>query len=481
MNILIVTNNFSKGGLETHIDTMYNALKENNNIYFAISNYKESSYLNGAKIFEDFNFKLDSTIEEFCNDVDNLIKIINEYNIDVIHVHPFYSIFPCIFAANLTKTKLVYTYHGRASLNFINYINEQILYYFGIENVFDKIFCVAEDAIEWFNDFKKEQAIYFPNIIDENKYSKHKIQKNKKWALISRLDIGKVEAIEKFIKVFSQLDIKTLDIYGSGTEEEKLKELVKNLNLDKKIKFYGYKENLYNLLDNNYNGVIGLGRVTLEALTMNYPVILIGYGKICGLIDEKLLQKISKNNFITTNLHEINIKTLNDQILTLNSNIKNYQFREKMIKEYGLSNIKNYLEELNEIEYSNIDVVDSIFSDIKKIKDQNEQFYLSHSVFLLLSRLSDYSKNINLKTDINIYKRMYEMLCSIYNLQDKQNNIEQTSKEFKLLNESLNLEIISLKEENRKTKEELKSLNTKFENLLFNKIKSKLKLKKNRE
>ena len=56
MNILILTDTFSKGGLETHIDTMYNELKKNNNIFFAFSNYEKNNYLKDATIYTNFKF-----------------------------------------------------------------------------------------------------------------------------------------------------------------------------------------------------------------------------------------------------------------------------------------------------------------------------------------------------------------------------------------------------------------------------------------
>lgn len=463
MNILIISDKFSQGGLETHIDTMYELLKENNNIIFAFSSYQKGKYLKNAEVIEGFNFRLNSSIKEFCNDIDRLVSVIKENRIEVIHVHPFYCIFPALFAANITNTKIVFTYHGRMSLNFISSCNEQILYYFAIENIFNKIFCVAEDAIPWFNNFKKNQAVFFPNILDETKYKEHKVIKNRKWALVSRLDNDKIEEIEKIIRYLPNLEIESIDIYGSGLEEENLKILVQELKLQKKVKFKGYKENIFTCLDNNYNGVIGLGRVAIEALTMNYPVILIGYGKVCGLINDEILNHVQKDNFVTTEIKEKTLDELRTQITMLNKNLKNYQFREKMINDFGKNKIYDYIKEINNSQFSGISLFNSIYKEIKLIDNQEEEFYNSYKIFMILAKLANYSKNIDLKSNVNIYQKIYSLNYNFYSNEQLYKNVNNkiTENNNIILNFSKNIEEIQkkMKEIQKETKDNTERIN----------------------
>ena len=118
MNILVVSDNFSIGGLETQIKTYYSNLPQNYKMIFCFGNYKEDVDLKNAQIYTDFSFSYADTIEKFCNDVEMLVKIINENKIDVIQVHPYYCFFASLFASQLTGVKLLYTYHGQEVLTF---------------------------------------------------------------------------------------------------------------------------------------------------------------------------------------------------------------------------------------------------------------------------------------------------------------------------------------------------------------------------
>ena len=70
MNILIVSNNFSKGGLETHIDTLYNSLSNNNNFIFCFGTYENNNYIKNATIYDKFHFSYLSSINDFIEDIE---------------------------------------------------------------------------------------------------------------------------------------------------------------------------------------------------------------------------------------------------------------------------------------------------------------------------------------------------------------------------------------------------------------------------
>ena len=197
MNVLIVSENFLEGGLETQINTTINTLSDKVTFFFAFSKY--NSKWNFENVFIDFNFSYSSTISQFCDDVDRLIDIIEKNKIDIVHVHPFYSFFPAIFAAKICKIPIVYTYHGMASYNFICQPVDTILFNMFMDYELDKIFSVSNEGKQILNNiiFNKNKTIFLPNPIDIEKFIKLNINNNKSWALISRLDIDKIDAIEK--------------------------------------------------------------------------------------------------------------------------------------------------------------------------------------------------------------------------------------------------------------------------------------------
>lgn len=460
MNILVVSECFSKGGLETHINTYYEELKKEHNFIFCFGTYTKTDYLKDAKIIDGINLSWTSTISDFCNTVNKLIEVIKEYKIDVIQVHPFYSLFPAAIAANQTNTKIVYTYHGYGSISFTNGAVDTILFQFLIEQFISKIFCVAENAIPWFNKFEKKQAYYIPNLVNENKLIQHNPVKNKTWALISRLDNGKDYEIRKLLSMLPKLDIKKLDIYGSGNQEEDLKRLVKELKLTRKVSFKGYVENLNDNID-NYTGTIGQGRVSLESLCMNYPSILCGYGKLVGVIDENIYNKVKNKNFVPSEFENITIEKLNNQLKEINKgDFAKYQLREKIINDFGINRTNEYIEEINKVSATSLSVLKYLYDDLIKIENKEQSFYFSEEVFKLLQKhFSLYTKNNNLKSIINIYDEIYKNKnISIENNNKVQYDIELINNNLKDINNCLN----DVKEFTKKQTNEINELSSHY-------------------
>lgn len=119
-------------------------------------------------------------------------------------------------------------------------------------------------------------------------YAPHDIKKVRKLANEIEIKDNYIVAVGSLIKrknypllIKAYAKLKTplkLFIIGVGNEEKKLKELVKSLKLEKKIKFLGYKENPYPYIKNAQLLVSsslseGLPRVIVESLILNTPVV----------------------------------------------------------------------------------------------------------------------------------------------------------------------------------------------------------------
>lgn len=406
MNILVVTDSFSKGGLETHIDTYYKYLSKDNNIIFAFGKYIKDNYLKDAKIISDmFHFYGGATIKEFKEDVSSLVKIIKDNKIDLIHVHPFYCLYPALVAANITSTKIVFTAHGRISLNYFNNPVDTIFYRFGIEEVLNAIFCVSKEGEKWIKPYAKDNSYFLPNLINLDDYEKHEVKNNKRWALVSRLDNDKKEEILKLFDMLDNLDIDFIDVYGSGNAEDEIKDYVKKHSLDKKIEFKGYVSNINEILNGHYNGVMGQGRVVLEALAMNYPTVLMGYGKIAGLIDSKMFDQIKDVNFIPTTVDHIPLVKLQEELLNIGED--NY-LREKIEKDFSVKRFDEYINIIKNSIFSSIEDLNNWYNDITLIEDDLQPFYNSSEVFdLLVKSIVPYCSDIELKSLVNAYSKLY--------------------------------------------------------------------------
>ena len=389
MNILVVSEAFCGGGLETHILNYYQALRSEHQFTFAFGTYSNQHTLDLDTIDSSFCFRWESTVEEFCDDVEHLVRIIKTHQIDVIHAHPFISVFPAMIASQLTHTPLVYTYHGIASFSFISRLNEAILYYYGLKELTSKIFAVSEtgkNALK--NEMRLENVCYLPNPVDTMQYYEHRVQNNRVWAAISRLDKdnGKEEALKKLFLMLPELDIERIDIYGDGTQKEALESFVAQHGLTEKVRFMGYQSDLYDLLNGCYNGVIGTDRVAIEGLVMGYPVLEMGYGRINGIIDRSLLNMAIDTNFNANILPEVcDVAELNDMLARVYRDPSAYSFRNEIFEKFDSSKIAAaYIHQLETLSFHNHANVCEFYQSICDLPCKEENFYRSTAVLALM-------------------------------------------------------------------------------------------------
>ena len=505
MKILIISQNFSKGGLETQIYTQYSTMKNNNRFYFAFAGYNSDLNLEEAKIYKGYNFSADASIKEFCSDVENLVNIIKENKIDVIHVHPFYSIFPAVFAAKLTNTPVIYSFHGYGSLNFPYQVNDVVLMQCMLESEIDKVFSVSELGVTAINNATfTNKTIFLPNSVDLNKYKKHNIVNNKTWALISRIDNDKIEEINKLISMLDKIDIKKICIYGDGNKKEELKQYIKDNGLADKVALMGHSDNLWEELNGKYNGIIGIGRVAMEAIAMCYPTMLIGYKKIAGIIDLKMYNMVKKYNFVNRMISDISIEELNAQLKQVYSNKDERELLyNNFEQEFSAQKIYNqYEEEIKSIQAFNTYNIKNIYDELKNIRDTNEKMYSSRLVYIILKKYIEtecvsinlknyfvtfnnyfnvldinYRANINMHNEIvNETKKLNDLYSSISN---NCNNINNEIEEIKntLIKEKKKLDDMKVAMQNEQKSLQDK-INVKF--LTYNTI-QRIKLKRKKE
>lgn len=392
MKILVVSNQFTKGGLETNIYTLYQCLKADNDFFFAFSKFDSKLEFPSDRLFVDFDFSFSSTITSFCNDVEKLVKIINTYKIDVIQVHPSYCLFPTMIASHITKVPMVYTYHGMSSLSFVNMINDTLALELMLNIGTTNILSVTQYGMDFLKTINCNRGIFLPNSIDCGTFKKTCVKINKKWALISRLDSDKTGEIIKILSWLPTIDIEQIDIYGTGNEEQIIKDYVESHKLN--VVFKGHVDDISNRIMNKYNGVIGLGRVALEGLCLNYPVLLIGYGKILGLVNRERYNLLKKCNFVNMYMSEISKEELNESLKNINNNLSEYQLRDVAKMDFDVNVIsKEYVDILKKQRLVFKPYIVSLYKELcnldKDIKN-NHKVYESVVVYNLLKNYIKY-------------------------------------------------------------------------------------------
>ncbi len=393
MNILVANENFTGGGLETHIHSYYMELREEHRFIFAVGKFQSDLEFRKEDIREGFHFGWNSSVGEFCEDVDCLVRLIREEKIDVIHVHPFFSLFPAVVASQLTGVPIVCTYHGIASFSFSNRINDTILFQYFYSELFSRIFTVSNTGKKVLMErMHIPDAVFLPNSVDMSLYKRHQVVNNRKWALISRLDAdnGKESAIKKLFDVLTSVEMDAVDIYGDGTRRKELEQYAAQRGLNQVV-FKGFKSDLYDRLNGHYNGVIGTDRVAVEGLTMGYPVLELGYGHLCGVFDNELLEQAVECNFDANILPDCGLEKLNRQLEKVYSDPSKFDFRARMVQSFDICNVaKAYVENLQGLPFFPHANVVEWFEALNRLSDQSENLYTSQNVFALMRQYIEY-------------------------------------------------------------------------------------------
>ncbi|MBQ7715836.1 MAG: glycosyltransferase [Clostridia bacterium] len=443
--ILIVSDSFSKGGLETHIYSLYSKLKEDHDFYFAFNSFDSSFDIPSDRIYTGFHFGWNESTDEFCEDVDRLVQIVECFGIDVINVHPFYAIFPSIFASNITRTKLVYTYHGIISANFTQLINDTVLFEYAFESSVGKVLAVSRSGIDTFKTFNYHNVVLFPNGIDSSLYVESRINFNKTWCIFSRLDQDNAADIKRFFEYLPKLEIDKIDIYGDGSYRETLESYVKEHGLN--VEFLGYSDKLFEVLKDKYTGCIGISRSAMEGVCMNYPVILIGRGKVVGAIDDEIFDAARDYNFVPENLPEISSERLAAQVKEINSgSVRKYRHRSKFIRDHDILQIADrYIDELSDIRMIPQTNLVRMYEEIEKMRGTEDgyfKFFYSRKVYDLLKKYVEwYSGNVFIK--------------NLFAVKNMMNNVE----------DGMGYQYYALRDEIRKKDEEINALKKELEEI----------------
>ncbi len=318
-SILIVTEQFTMGGLETHIRGEILRLTEKGvKVHLATGRAFDDALLPDALVSLSHGIPLDPTISpnELLVAIDRLREIIREKSIDCVHVHPFSSIVPAVVAAELEAIPIAITIHGPASL-----MSYGPLYDLLIKHVIlpksALIIAVSPEVRKLLSAYAEENnVIYIPNAVsflgsvdsisNSNEVGLH-------WLVISRLDQFKIQGIADFCEKAKLSGIHGIRIAGDGPAKDELLIDLDRRGLSSYVTLLGASTQVDSLIQRSA-GVAGMGRVVLEGLSFKKPVVLVGYDGVKGVVDQVLLQLAAENNFSGRGLPTISSDDLSEQI-----------------------------------------------------------------------------------------------------------------------------------------------------------------------
>ncbi|EOS52878.1 glycosyltransferase [Adlercreutzia caecimuris] len=351
MNILQVSENYSAGGLEKFIDTISEALVAcGHRSILAVGNLKVRG--DGPKfqekVADDFGFKANAaeTLRQYVSDIDRLCALIEEFDIDAVLIHPYFSLFPAIAAARIMKVPVAYVAHGIGSCTFTTTETHNTLFRIAVDSDVDKVFVTQSVFKSFFLSETPVSLLRNPVAEGKTRSFGSALLQGRRWALCSRLDGDKLQAIEQIVSWLPLLGIEGLDVFGIGAHEESLRQFAEAHGVAERIAWHGFRESWLEEALELDAGVIGLGRVAIEALAANMPVILLGVnGGICGLVDDDLYDLSADNNFGMADIPTLNsAQTLAGQLDDYYADPSRYLFGDRTRELFSASRAVAQLE-----------------------------------------------------------------------------------------------------------------------------------------
>lgn len=301
--LLVLSSEKLSGGEKVALDIASKLKKEFEFIFF-LPNQPQKEFEEKLKDFKIYFPNKNSFLEI----IKNLKKIICNLQPSIIHTHGTRASIFLKFTLFLTwkkNFKFIYTLHGihfirrKFPFNFIFLFWEIITNYLFV----DYLVCVGKDdhnLAKKLRLIKSKKLFLIENGINLQEYQNiesgflrknFSLQEEIILTTICRLHYQKdIETLIKAINLLKDRNI-ILFIVGDGPDKYKLENLVKNLKLEGKIKFLGFRKEIKEILRDADIFILstrweGLPLVILEAWAMKKPVIASNVHGIIGLIND---------------------------------------------------------------------------------------------------------------------------------------------------------------------------------------------------
>ncbi len=391
--IMLCLNQLGIGGIETAVlqQTIQLIKRKYRVLILAEDGIYRRKFEKEGAIFLNFEHTVQNNYD--MDKINKVMKIIEEYKVEQVHIHQFYCI-AAVFPACILKRVPYIAWLHLGIKNVYDWFEKcfpcyKVMFSIYFHNA-TKIIAISESAkqenIEKYNVDEKKYIVK-KNSID---FSAFKVegnsipQKIERFLIIGRFAKEKEKSIKNAILLFKEFHKESqnaiLTIVGDG----ELKENIENEIHDIKdiVEILGPRNDIPQIIS-KHDIVIALDRCILEAITMKKLAIISGYDTLKELVTQSNIEKASNENFGGENLNENTIEELIKQLQSLSKdeikNIveQNYKFA------YENLNIEKNVYILEEMDYKciQIDIDNTIESIIKLQNMYDEQIHYTDKIY----------------------------------------------------------------------------------------------------
>lgn len=225
-----------------------------------------------------------------------LVKIFKEYKPDVVHSHLYAGKYAQVAASICGIKGRIYTIHSIATKEAgkLNRMFNRFL--FKHCNVIPVSLSreVQNSVIDEYGIDVKDTPVVLNGVPLDNCHRKHDYSSNKKILHVGRF--SPVKNHETLVKAVTAIVKRGYDVelclYGQGELEESIKELVKNLHMEKNIFFCGLTDDVYSVMQKCDIFVLpsiyeGIPMTLIEAMGTGMPILASNVGGIPDMIENE--------------------------------------------------------------------------------------------------------------------------------------------------------------------------------------------------
>ena len=338
MNILMALSQLEVTGAEVYGTVLSDELiRRGNKVYIVSDTLTKPTNAQYEKI--EFNKR---KLKDRVSQVRKLLKIIKGKDIQVVHAHSRASSWSCAIACRIAKIPLITTIHGRQPVH----LSRKLVKAFG-----DYSLSVCENIRDHIvNDLKvkPENITVLRNMINTKEYQKSSfadIEKNQKViSIIGRLSGPKGDVTYNLLDILHRRKDFKIQVIGGKEVPARFKKFTGN------VEFLGYVNNVSEKIRES-SIVIGAGRVAVEAILCEVPVLAIGEAESVGIVTLDRLNTALKSNFGDISLNHAPTFRWTDVIPEIDKgfNINKDDLktlRERVIEEFSIESIVENIEKI---------------------------------------------------------------------------------------------------------------------------------------
>ena len=307
---------------------------------------EELAYIFDKNGIENYNIKFSN--KKLLGNAYDLSKIIKKENVKIVHAHDNTASLVSYIAKKVFKSKIKVISHIHNCYPFLKEdgINKKLDKY--LRNKYDFNITCGKIVTDFYKEntdyFNEEKNLTLSNAMDidyitnvnqkdiDEIVKKYNIPKNKNiLGFIGRLDEQKgiIPFIKELAKHKDKFNDSVILLVGSGSQEDEVKSLIKELDLESLFILTGFQEKVnifYPIIDVFFLPSLyeGLPMVLLEAMAFKKPVVSMNVGSISEVINKDTGVLVDEKNYNKFINELIKIKSNENLSLLLGNNAFDY-------------------------------------------------------------------------------------------------------------------------------------------------------------